>query len=256
VWGGAAAVATLVAAVQLQAVPQPSATAGWVREHRSLLGYLLPEALTTTGGDKASIFAVGGIVGEAGLGAVSGARQVLNPLQVVTGAAVSFAMPEISRREHLSPRVRRLAGLGLGGGIAGLSIVYTGAILLLPDAVGHFVLKDSWTGIRSTLMPMGLFTACAGACAGPFIVIAAMGHLRRTFRLNVLATVLLVVGMPLGAVLGGAPGAAWGMCLAKAIEIPFWVATLFRVVGEGPVRRPADARGVVDGPDGAAVAAA
>jgi O-antigen/teichoic acid export membrane protein len=255
VWGAAAGVATVFAAVQLQAAPRLSATGGWVREHRGLLGYLLPEALTTTGGDKASIFAVGGIVGAAGLGAVSGARQVLNPLQVVTGAAVNFAMPEIARREHLSPRVRRLVGLGLGGGIAALSVAYTGAILLLPDAVGHFVLKDSWTGIRSTLLPMGVFTACAGACAGPFIVIAAMGHAKRTFRLTVLATVLLVIGMPLGAVLGGAPGAAWGMCLAKAIEIPFWIATLFRVVGEGPVRRQVAPREVAGGPESAAVAA-
>lgn len=245
VWGGAAGVATVAAMVRLQALPRPAAAGGWVREHRALLGYLLPEALTTTGGDKAAIFTVGGLIGETGLGAVSGARQVLNPLQVLTGAAVSFAMPEISRREHLTPRTRRLIGLALGGGIAAASIVYTAVILLLPDAVGDAVLKDSWNGIRSTLLPMGLFTACAGACAGPFIVIAAMGHAKRTFRLTVLATVLLLVAMPLGAVLGGAPGAAWGMCLGKAIEIPFWIATLFRVVTEGPARRPVGPAGVI-----------
>jgi O-antigen/teichoic acid export membrane protein len=250
VWGAGAAVATLVAFVQLGTVPRPSATAGWVREHRALLGYLLPDALTTTGGDKAAIFIVGGLIGEAGLGAVSGARQVLNPLQVVTGAAVSFAMPEISRREHLPPRVRRLVGLGLGAGIGLAGVLYTVMILLLPDAVGHFVLKDSWAGIRSTILPMGLFTACSGACAGPYVVVAAMGHAKRTFWLTVLATVLLLVGMPVGAVLGGAPGAAWGLCLAKAVEVPLWVVTLFRVVRLGPVPREAA------GPAGPAVAAA
>src|SRR5512144_2202702 len=146
------------------------------------------------------------MIGVDGVGAVTGARQVLNPLQIVTSAAVSFVMPELSRREHLAPRMRRLIGLGIGAGLAFTSLAYIGVILLLPDDVGSWVFGDSWSVVGPVLAPVGLFSAAAGACAGPFIVIAAMGRAKRTFRLNVLATVLLLSLMPLGALLGGAPG--------------------------------------------------
>jgi O-antigen/teichoic acid export membrane protein len=236
-WGGSAAVAALAAMIKLVAVPDPAATGGWVRQHRDLLGYLLPETLTATGGDKAALFLVGGMIGVDGVGAVTGARQVLNPLQIITSAAVSFVMPEVSRREHLAPRTRSLLGLGIGGGLAFSSLAYLAVILLLPDGVGGWVFGDSWSVVSPVLLPVGLFSAAAGACAGPFIVIAAMGHAKRTFRLNVLATVLLLSLMPVGALLDGAPGAAWGLCLGKVIEIPFWILTLSRVVALGPAPR-------------------
>jgi O-antigen/teichoic acid export membrane protein len=248
VWGGSAAVAAAAAVLKLGAVPRLSAAPCWIREHRDLLGYLLPETLTTTGGDRVALFCVGGMIGVDGVGAVMGARQVLNPLQVVTSAAASFVMPEVSRREDMAPRTRRIIGLGIGGGIAVGALVYLGAVLLLPDHVGSWVFGDSWAVVQPVLFPVGLFTAGAAACAGSFIVIAAMGHAKRTFRLNVLATVLLLTLMPLGALTGGVLGAAWGLCVAKVIEVPLWVLTLFRVSVLGPAR-PVEAETAPPPPD-------
>lgn len=235
-WGGSAAVAAGYGMLKLAAVPVPAATGGWVRQHRDLLGYLLPETLTLTGGDKVALFLVGGLVGVDGVGAMTGARQVFNPLQVVSSAALSLVMPEISRREELGPRMRRLVGLGIGAVLALGTLAYLGVILALPDGVGSWVFGDSWTVVEPVLLPVGLFTAGAGACTGPFAVIAAMGHAKRTFRLNALAAVLMVTLMPLGAWLGGTPGAAWGLCLGKLAEIPLWAYTLFRVAAAGPAR--------------------
>jgi O-antigen/teichoic acid export membrane protein len=241
-WGGSAAIGVVLAIVQLRAVPRLSAGPGWVRQHRDLLAYLLPENLTTSGGDKAAYFAVLGIIGEAGLGAVGAARQLLNPMLIVSSAAASFAMPEISRRGHLSPRARVMAGVGLGGLMGAITLLYLGfALLVLPLGVGDMLFSDTWAGARTVLLPMGLFSVAGGTIMGPFLVIASMGHAKRTFRVTVLQTVLMVIFMPLGAYLGGAPGAAWGLLAGKIIEMPFWFGTLLRVAKEGPAPAPDDA---------------
>jgi O-antigen/teichoic acid export membrane protein len=234
-WGASSAVCVVLAMVQLRAVPDPRAAPGWIREHRDLLGYLLPETLVTSGGDKAAYLMVGGILSAAAVGAVNAARQLLNPLLIISQAAASFAMPEISRRSQLSEKARWQAGVGLGAVVGAASLVYVGLVLLVPDAVGVQLFGATWKQARQVLLPMGLFSAAAGMCLGPFVVIAAMGHARRTFRVTVLQTVLMLILMPLGAVLGDVTGATWGLFIGKVIELPFWLRALRTASAEGPV---------------------
>jgi O-antigen/teichoic acid export membrane protein len=234
-WGASAAFCVLLGTVQLHAVPRFGATPGWVHEHRDLLAYLLPETMITSGGDKVAYLLIGKIVNLGAVGAVNAARQILNPLLIISQATMSFAMPEVSRRMHLSVRVRWYLALALAAVQALSSLAYTGIVLLLPDSIGHSLFRDSWQGARSVLLPMGLFSTTAGICLGPFVVIAAMGHAKRTFRVTMLQTVLAVVLMPLGAVIGGTAGAAWGLFIGKVIEVPFWFGTLRTAARLGPV---------------------
>jgi len=245
-WGASACLPVGSALVQMRTVPNPAATRGWVREHRDLLVFLLPETLITSGGDKVAYLIIGHLVDLSAVGAVNAARQILNPLLVVTSAAVSFAMPEISRRAHLSPRVRRRIAFVLGAVQAVGSLAYTLLVLVAPDSVGLWAFQDTWQGAREIILPMGLFATLASLCMGPFVVIAAMGHARRTFRVTVVQVVLTVLLMPAGAVLGGAPGSAWGLVVAKTLEIPLWLQALRSATRLGPVparpgREPAQA---------------
>jgi hypothetical protein len=80
------------------------------------------------------------------------------------------------------------------------------------------------------LLPMGLFSVAAGACFGPAIMIISMGQAQKTFRLSAIGAPLVLTLMPLGAVLGGAPGAAWGQLIAQGVQIPFWFWTLHRIL--------------------------
>lgn len=235
-WGISAAVCVVVGVVQLRAVPQPTAAASWVREHGDMLGYLLPETLITSGGDKAAYLGVGAILSEAAVGAVGYAQRVLSPLLIISQTTASFSMPEIARRLHLPPRTRWLLGLALGGVQGLISLAYLAVVLLIPRSVGTLVFPSTWDGARAVLLPMGLYSTVAGLCMGPFLVIAAMGHVKRTFRVTVLQTVLMVVLMPLGAVLGGVSGAAWGLVIGKCIEFPFWLLTLRTAAQLGPAR--------------------
>lgn len=68
---------------------------------------------------------------------------------------------------------------------------------------------------------MGLFSTVAGTCLGPAFVIIAMGHARKTFWMTVLEAPRVLTLMPMGAVMGGASGAAWGQFAAPACNCPF-----------------------------------
>jgi O-antigen/teichoic acid export membrane protein len=229
-WGGAALLCVGLALLQLRVLPRPGASAAWCREHRDLVGYLLPETLLTSGGLQATTLVTGKIVGVRGVGSFGGAQRLLGPLGMVSAAVMTFAMPEISRRKTLSSRTRWRFAVALSVLMTLASLLYVAALLLLPDSVGHMLFKASWTGIRSVLLPMGLFSTVASACLGPALVIIAMGHARRTFWLTVLEAPLVLTMMPVGAVLGGAPGAAWGQFVAQAIQLPFWFWQLHRVL--------------------------
>ena len=229
-WGGAALVCVGLALLQLRVLPRPRAGAAWCREHRDLVGYLLPETLLTSGGLQATTLVTGKIVGVRGVGSFGGAQRLLGPLGMVGAAVMTFAMPEISRRKSLSARTRWRFAVALSVLMTVVSLMYVAALLLLPDSVGQTLFKASWHGVRSVLLPMGLFSTVAGACLGPALVIIAMGRARQTFWLTVLEAPLVLTLMPVGALLDGAPGAAWGQFVAQAIQLPFWFWQLHRVL--------------------------
>ena len=238
-WGGAAAICVVLALLQLRVVPKLGAAVEWCKTHRDLVGYLLPETLLSSGGLQASTLTTGKIVGVSGIGAFGGAQRLLGPLGMVSSAVMTFAMPEISRRKNLPAATKWRIALGLSAVMTVTSLVYLAVLLLLPHSVGTVLFKASWDGVRSVLLPMGLFSTAAGFCLGPALVIIAMGHASKTFRLTVLEAPLILTLMPLGAVLGGAPGAAWGQFAAQAVQMPLWFWQLQRILALEPAAQDA-----------------
>ncbi|HEY6798033.1 MAG TPA: hypothetical protein VI248_25435 [Kineosporiaceae bacterium] len=241
VWGASAGVCAAVGMVQLRAVPRPSAARGWVRGHWDLLAYTLPQTLINTGGIQAAYLLIGWVVNLSATGAVLAARQVFNPLLIISQAVGSFATPEISRRMHLSVRQRWYLALGASGSQAAASLGYLGLVLLLPDAVGRAFFGDTWANAHAVLVPVGLFSTVAGICMGPYLVMSAMGHAKRLFPISLLSTTMSLVGMPIGAALWGTAGAAWGLFLGQAVELPFWFRALHKAALAGPVPHPEEA---------------
>jgi O-antigen/teichoic acid export membrane protein len=231
-WGGSAAVCVVLALVQLRTVPRPMETAGWIRQHRDIVGYLLPDNLLTSGGLQASTLLVGKLVGLKGVAAFRGGQVLLGPLSIVSSALMAFATPELSRRPYLTTRTRWRIALGAGGLVTVVSLAYMAVLLLLPDAVGTWLFPGSWEAADSVLLPMSLFVTVAGLSLGPALMIIAMGQAKRTFRLTLVETPLVLVLMPLGAVLDGAPGAAWGQFAAAALVTPLWFLALRQALRE------------------------
>jgi O-antigen/teichoic acid export membrane protein len=177
---------------------------------------------------------VGGIVGVTAVGFLGGASKLLGPLLIVSSAVMTFALPELSRRKDMSARTRWWAGAGMSAVMALGSLFYLAVLLVLPSSAGESLFPRAWDGVRSVLLPMGLFSVAAGTCFGPALVIIAMGQAKKTFRLTAIGAPLVLTLMPLGAVLGGAPGAAWGQLTAQVAQIPFWFWTLHRTLHQPP----------------------
>jgi O-antigen/teichoic acid export membrane protein len=233
-WGGGAAVCVVVAMVQLRAVPDPRATLGWVREHRDMVGYFVGEYMLTTGAFNGGYLTVGAIVGEHAVGSIRAVQVLLGPLQIVSSAALSFGLPELSRRaEHLTRGARRKIAYATSGGMVVLSVTYLGVLHLLPDAFGRLLFRDAWAEARPVLLPLGLAMVASTATLGPAVIIYALGLAKRTFRLITIEAPLVFTFMIGGTLLFGVQGAAWGQFADQAIILFLWFTTLRAVLAGG-----------------------
>jgi len=233
-WGGAAAVCSVVALVQLGVVPEPLATVVWIRRHRDLSGFLVGEYLLGAGAFNGGFLVVGALVGTGALAALRGAQVLLGPLGIIPAALLSFALPELSKRSWLSASARWKVALATAGGMLAVSLAYTGVLLLLPHAAGVALFGTTWDGAHSVFLAVALGSTSAGACLGPAVVIYAMGRARATFRLMVVEAPLVFALMIGGAMVGGVRGAAWGLAIDQTLLIPLWFLQLRAVLRERP----------------------
>ena len=245
-WGGGAAVCVVVAMTQLKALPAPTATLGWVRQHRDLVGYFVGEYMLTTGAFNGGYLTVGAIIGDQAVGSIRAVQVLLGPLQIVSGAAMSFGLPELSRRaEQLTSGSRRKIAYGISAGMVVLSVAYVGVLYLLPDSLVTLLWKDKWQMAQPVLLPLGLAMIASTATLGPAVVIYALGLAKRTFRLITIEAPLVFTLMIGGTVLLGVKGTAWGQFADQAIILVLWFATLRSVLTEEP--GAGDGRGSADG---------
>lgn len=236
-WGGSAALCAAVGLVQLRVLPRPAAALRWVRDHRDVSGYLVAEYLLGAGAFHGGILVVGALVGVEDIGALRAAQVLIGPLGILAAAISTFGLPEISRRPHLSASTRWRVAVVAGALMLGASGAYTLLLLLVPQEVGVALLGDTWSGAQDVLLPVALGSTAAGAALGPAVVIYALGHARETFRLMVVEAPLVLTLMLLGSQIGGARGAAWGLCIDQAVVVPLWFLRLRAVLGRGARHR-------------------
>ena len=232
-WGFGAAVAAVTGLAQLRALPHPSGVPAWIRDNRALVGYLLAEYLLGVGAFQGGILIIGGLLGVSDIGSLRAAQVLVGPLGVISAAAATFGIPEVARLSGLPRHTLRFAAAA-SLGLAGLALVYTVGLAIIPDSLGVALLGDTWTGARSVLIPVALASAAASLKLGPVIFLYGRGLARLTFRLVATLAVLAVALMALGAHLANARGLAWGLFLAQVVIVPFWFLQL-RAVLRGEV---------------------
>jgi O-antigen/teichoic acid export membrane protein len=237
-WGFGAAVAAVTGLVQLRALPHPSGVPEWIRDNRGLVGYLLAEYLLGVGAFQGGILIIGGLLGVSDIGSLRAAQVLVGPLGIISTAAATFGIPEVARLSGLPRHTLRFAGAA-SLGLAGLALVYTVGLAIIPGSLGVALLGDTWTGASSVLIPVALASAAASLKLGPVIFLYGRGLARLTFRLVATLAVLAVVLMALGAHLANARGLAWGLFVAQVVIVPFWFLQLRAVLrgGEAGGRR-------------------
>jgi O-antigen/teichoic acid export membrane protein len=230
-WGGAAVAAAVLGIRQARNRPRPSATKGWLRDHRDLTGVLLTEFGTQQGSMQGALLVIAAVGSLAAIGALRGVQVLLGVTNILLMAAVAFALPELSRRrDRLTARQWYWAAIGLSTFVAGLGLVWGLAFLLAPDALGRALLGDTWDGVSEILFASVVGNALLASGIGPATMLQAMDRARMTLVLSAVECGLAFVAGVVGIVLWDVQGAVWGFAAAYAVMSPFWWFRLRREV--------------------------
>jgi O-antigen/teichoic acid export membrane protein len=230
-WGGAAAVSAVLGVTVLHAWPLPARTRRWIRQHRDLIRYLLPEYFLSLGATQFGILLVGVIASATAVGSLRATQVLLGPLGIIGAAVFQFAVPEVARRTSAATHWLIALAAALSSGLGLLTIGYVALLMLLPEAVGVALFGNSWAGAAAVLLAMGLSSVSSSLATGPAGVLYGLGQARATFRINLAKGSLLVLAVLTSTWAAGAVGAAWALALVEAAVLPLWIITMRRTLG-------------------------
>ncbi|MEV0222456.1 hypothetical protein [Streptomyces sp. NPDC050704] len=221
-WGASATVAAGYGYIQSGIRPRVTEARGWLREQRDLGYRYLAENVSLSGAAQLRAYGLGAIVGVGAVGAVRGAELLLGPFLAVLMGLSLVTVPEAARVLRRAPH--RLGGfcLVLGGGQAAAALLWGGALLLMPDRLGEFVLGDVWHSAAQLIVPVTLGVAGAGLGTGAAAGLRALAAARRSLRCQLFASVCYVGGGLGGAAMAGTAGSAWGVAAATVSSSAVW----------------------------------
>ena len=241
VWGLTAVPALALAALGLRALLRdgaaertPTAADGAVvlegtggDTARSLLarGYLgrrfLVEYAAGNASGQLSVIGLGAVTTPVAVAALRGSSTLFGPVNVLLGAVAGFAPPHLVRL--VGARRRSRAALLLAGGLLAVTAVWSGVLLLLPDDVGAELLGESWALARTVAPAMACqYLAMSWGTAGALALRVLQP--RATLPIQVPFSLLNVVLLVLGYVVGGVVGAAWGLVVGSGLKalVTWW----------------------------------
>lgn len=227
-WAFAAGLAAAFGALQAGVMPRPDRAFGWWRLHRDLAPRLAVEGIILSGAQYMTLLAVTFVAGLAAVGAVRAGQVLMNALHIATYGIQLFAVPEAVRiGRDSSRRMLRFCVL-VGAALCVVAVAWGAILLVIPDAVGHALLGETWKTARTVILPMSIVTAAVGVQAGALIGLRALALTSRSLRARMVTSGLIVVGGVIGAVLGGAVGTAWGIAVALIVGAATWWFHLLR----------------------------
>ena len=220
-WGAAATVGAAVAPLQAKAAPNLLAAARWLSRHRDLGPRYLAENTGSNASSMLQSYGVSYILGLAKLGYIQAANVLLGPFKVIFLGVSLIAMPEAARLLRRSPRRLPLFCAAVSTGLTVLALAW-GIVLLvaLPRGLGHLMLGSLWRPAYPLVLPATLSIMSGCAATGALLGLHALGAARRSLRVVLLTSLLVVACALVGAVTGGAVGT---MVYAAAAS---WVGTL------------------------------
>lgn len=225
-WGGSAAAAAVVGAVQARVWPHPGHARAWFRTHHHLASRLAADYAVNTGAVNLALVLVGSTLGIAALGALRAAQVLLGPLQLFTSGVTAFVLPVFSRRASSGGSLVKPAAV-TAAIVAPISFLWVLLLLVLPDAAGQELLGDTWDRARDTLLPLGVMMVLTSLAMGANLGLKALGRSELLLRVTLAQAPGIILFTWLGAELGGVAGAASGLAAAHLVGL-FLVWVLLR----------------------------
>ncbi|TRV77984.1 hypothetical protein FKN01_13810 [Streptomyces sp. 130] len=213
VWGLSALPALLLSAVALH-----RRTAGTPAALRPMLakGHLGRRFVVEFGVGNAtsqlSVLGLGAVGNPLVVGALRGATTLFGPLNVLFTSATGFGPPLLGRLATDRLRVRATAALAAVLALTAAS--WATVLALLPGSVGRHLLGATWPTAAALLPATGSQYAAmaAGTCG---LLALRLLDPRTTLPIQVVFSLASVAFLAGGYVVGGVPGAAWGLFLGS-----------------------------------------
>ncbi|WP_300015966.1 hypothetical protein [Pseudonocardia sp.] len=222
-WGLSAAAAAAFGWVQTRVRPDLGAVRLWARTHRDLGARYMIENVSMSGAAQIRMYGLGAVAGLASVGTVRGGELLVGPFLAVLMGLSMVAVPEAARLLRQAPHRLPAFCLLLGGGQALAAAAWGAALLLLlPDAVGRYVLGPVWVTASALIIPATLSVMNASLSTGAAAGLRALGASRRSLRAQLIAAVLYATGGITGAVMAGALGSSWGVAAATLVAAAVW----------------------------------
>jgi O-antigen/teichoic acid export membrane protein len=220
VWGISALVAAAVGCFQTGVLPAPQYTWSWLKETKDIgiklgLGFSL-----NMGAVNLVTYLIAGIVGLAATGALRAAQTVLGPVNLLFGGFNAFVLPVLSRAAATGGRLLRPAVLG-SGLLAGVTGTWVAILVLLPDSIGRMILKDSWAGASTVMLPSGLLMLAGALVLGASNSLVALSRSDLMLRITSMQAPLMLAFGVIGAWQGGVVAATYGLVLAQTIGLAY-----------------------------------
>jgi O-antigen/teichoic acid export membrane protein len=235
-WGLSAGIAALRALRLLGIRLAPVAEArAYLDRHRTLWPFFVLDNLVYQATNVVLLIVVAALTSLAEVGGMRAAVLLFTPLTVLSRGVVAVFVPEMARRAE-DPVFVRQRSLVLGLVLVPLTLAWTGAMLLIPDALGDVVLGDSWTHAEPLLLLTGLTVAVAMFSTGTVVGIRALQAGTYGFTARVVVSVVLLACASLGAVWDGAYGALLVTVLASPLQIGAWCWLLVKASRTAPRR--------------------
>jgi O-antigen/teichoic acid export membrane protein len=224
-WGGAATVAALVGFLQARTGMPHLNPLPWWKAHRDLGPRFLAEFGASGALVQLTYFAIGVFAGLEALGSVRAALLVLGPFTVLLQGGAAFGVSEsariLQRSRHSLFRASTLFSIALGTAAA----LWGLAAWALPQSLGAKVLGPSWHAGRSVLVPIVIYMVATGLAIGANTGFRALAAARQSLNTKLVLGCGILVAGTLGAILGGARGAAWAIAIANlaGAGLRWWV---------------------------------
>ncbi|HET6666200.1 MAG TPA: hypothetical protein VFG98_02850 [Intrasporangium sp.] len=223
-WGGSALVAVAVGWRQTSVTPRPDKARAWLLEHRDLNVRFMLEGMAGSASGQLRATGVGLALGLSAVGYLQVVNTFMGPFQILLLGTGVVIIPELSAIiRHNEERLLH-ACLVRSVALAAAALVW-GTMLwtLLPLGVGQVLVGDVWEQAHplvpaATVALLGTSFA-AGAGAG----LHALGAARRSLRVMVIASLLVVLLSLAGALAAGLQGTLIGTAVASGVGAGlFW----------------------------------
>lgn len=225
IWSGAGALAAVPGLVAFLRVDGGTATLARRYLARGFLGHrFLMEFFAVRATSQLLALGLGAVAGLAASGAFRAVTTLLGPLNILISSVNTFGLPLLTRAE--GQRQRPLLPV-LGLSIAVLAIAVTLGLWSIPADAGRYVLGETWDAAHSLIPPFGLQAAVL-AFGSVYLIALRAAAPKRTLPLLLLTSACTVPLFAFGYLAGGVGGAAWGQCVASAIQVVLVTASYLR----------------------------